>query len=291
MKKIVLAIVILISIIPSAIAQQKYAKIILKNGTAITGTLKSFDPLESIVVNVAGFDTTIPMDKVDKVEDLSINQQNINLQKEEIPSRDNPLIETDEANYPDSIEIDIAGVKYPFILVRGGDYLMGYDGDGSMRMKSEPVHRVKVSTFYISKWLLTTYEAQKLKNEKIRKTKIYTTTKDEEAIEIINLIDSYTKLPLRLPLEVEWEYAARCSKKTEIFQVSPYTWELCQDTYAEYNNGAVLLDPIGKGKKEAKVCRTFLGKSDLPYQRVSSNDIFSQLRVVRLAIKAKDLLK
>lgn len=290
MKKIILAIVIILSIVPSALAQQRSVKVTLKNGTTITGTVKSFDPLETIVVNVAGFDSTIPMDKVEKVEDMSISQNVQNNNLEDIPTKDNPLIVTDDGVYPDSIIIDIAGVKYPFVLVRGGDYLMGYDGDGSMKMNSEPVHRVKVSSFYISKWLLSTYEVQKLQNKKLKKAQTYTSYDDKDILGIISLIDKYTKLPIRLPLEVEWEYAARYSKKNEIFQVSPYVWELCQDIYSNYDNGAVLLDPVGVGKTDARVCRAFLSKSDLPYKRLSSSSIMEP-KTIRLAIKAKDFLK
>lgn len=51
----------------SQATSSQQANVILKNGSTVTGKIKSFDPLSQIVIVVAGHDVTIPMEKVDRV--------------------------------------------------------------------------------------------------------------------------------------------------------------------------------------------------------------------------------
>ena len=52
----------------SSSASSEQATVKLKNGTTISGKIKSFDPLTSIVLIIAGKETKIPMSQVANVE-------------------------------------------------------------------------------------------------------------------------------------------------------------------------------------------------------------------------------
>jgi len=52
----------------SSSASSEQATVKLKNATTISGKIKSFDPLTSIVLIIAGKETKIPMSQVANVE-------------------------------------------------------------------------------------------------------------------------------------------------------------------------------------------------------------------------------
>lgn len=124
--------------------------VVLKTGTTITGNIKQFDPSSKIVLNVGGFDTTINMSDVSSVSNAAentniandVNSQTVN---------ESALIK----GLPKDTVLNICGVDVKFILMSGGNFKYGYDGRGSMSMKSEPVHDVVISPFYVSEEFVT----------------------------------------------------------------------------------------------------------------------------------------
>ena len=147
-----------------AIAQNKLTTVTLKNGMELRGTIKSIDLSEALTIVISGVETTIKMSDVAKIEE----------EKDKLPSvsqlsPSEKLIVTDTANYPESFVLDVYGTKIKMILVKGGEMNMGFDGDDSLDMKSEPVHRVKVTSFYISDEFIPSLLAAKLTDRKINK--------------------------------------------------------------------------------------------------------------------------
>ena len=65
------------------------------------------------------------------------------------------LIIRDEAEYPEALGVKVGDAVIKMILVRGGDMNMGFSGKHSIYMDSEPVHPVKVTSFYISEEFVT----------------------------------------------------------------------------------------------------------------------------------------
>jgi small nuclear ribonucleoprotein (snRNP)-like protein len=138
----------------------------LKTGATITGIMKSFDPMTKIVLVVAGQTTTIPMSKVSNVE--MVQDTPVEVQQHPVVSKtpvtqpvvapsgtnaplgNKKLLVTENTNQPERIIINIGQTPVEMILVNGGRMNMGYDGSGSLRMNSEPVHEVVVTSFYIS---------------------------------------------------------------------------------------------------------------------------------------------
>ena len=138
----------------------------LKTGATITGIMKSFDPMTKIVLVVAGQTTTIPMSKVSSVE--MVQDTPVEVQQHSVVSKtpvtqpvvapsgtnaplgNKKLLVTENTNQPERIIINIGQTPVEMILVNGGRMNMGYDGGGSLRMDSEPVHEVVVTSFYIS---------------------------------------------------------------------------------------------------------------------------------------------
>ena len=137
----------------------------MKNGSVLTGRVKAFDPTQSITLVVAGITTTIPMSEVQTVESqdgstIATGSSSASTTQAAEASSTAPaiggslgsqkLIITDRNKYPASIKLNVGGQVFNLILVRGGRMNMGYDGDGSRKMKSEPVHEVALTSYYMS---------------------------------------------------------------------------------------------------------------------------------------------
>ena len=147
MKIIILFVSLLLSVTVNA--QSGQSKIFLKNGTVLQGTIKSIDPTDAIKMVIAGVETSIKMSDVAKVEEVK-NEDNVATPNNSTGNSDDKIKVTDFADYPESIDLKIGNNVIRMVLVRGGDMNMGFDGRHSRAMKSEPVHKVKVTSFYIS---------------------------------------------------------------------------------------------------------------------------------------------
>lgn len=73
-------------------AQDKVSVVKLKNGTQLKGVIKSIDPTDAVVMDIAGVETTLKFDSVLSIEALDINNQTPETNKqfyvEKIPVED-----------------------------------------------------------------------------------------------------------------------------------------------------------------------------------------------------------
>lgn len=287
----------------SSSSPQKQVVIKLKNGATIKGELKSLDPLGDVVLIIAGKETTIPMEKVDNLETLDTSQpsQVTNTATESVELGNKKLIVTDNASYPEKITVNIGNTPVEMILVRGGKMNMGFDGDHSRTMKSEPVHEVSVTSFYMSVEPLSAETIEefgtiitKLWHSKIVDGKaVINKYKDVETI-MKKLEDAMGKC-YRLPTEAEWEYAACSEVQNQLFaylaNTKKYSYEWCSDYFDEYKIGDVILDPTGPISGKEHVLRSYnnqYGKLDRDLYNHPAQ-IFKGF--IRLVIKAKDVQK
>ncbi len=120
------------------------ARVKLKNGVELTGTLISMDPTENIVLEIGGKQSTIKMSDIESVEKVTESTRATN-------SGDTSAEATASENtLPKEKIVNIAGHDVKFVLVPEHTFSYGYDGNGSRVLDSEPVHEVEVSAFYVS---------------------------------------------------------------------------------------------------------------------------------------------
>jgi small nuclear ribonucleoprotein (snRNP)-like protein len=268
----------------AALGQGKIALVKLKNGTEIKGIIKSIDPMDAMVIEIAGVEATIKMDNVQMIEEMSMASQDSNSSEQELYNE--KLIVTDFEEYPDSIDLAIGNQEIRMILVRGGDYMMGFDGRHSMAMKSEPVHKVMVTSFYISKFYVTSDIVKNYK-KKVGKETFYQAKNWEDANNIATAISEDNKLPLRLPTEAEWEFAACSSVQNRIFDYCG-SIEYCSDFFGKFNKWEEKPDPTGPINGKHHVIRAY-NQVKGKYNRTLLYDRRNYC-YFRLAIKAKDLI-
>lgn len=277
MKKLLILLFVLIPLLASA--QEKQTVVTLKSGTELKGVIKSIDPTDALIIVIAGIETTIKMDDVARIEEYKET-----IKKTEKPQLANneKLVVTDFEDYPDSFFINVCGTKIKMILVRGGDMNMGFDGKGSIDMNSQPVHKVSVTSFYLSETCIKSELALQLTDNKFDKTREFYIGKWVDVDAMAKKIGQITNLPIRMPTEAEWEFAACSDKQGLIFKHNDDD-EFCSDYFAEFVMESIT-DPSGPVSGRRHVVR-YYGKGNRRFDRDHSDSA----NRLRLAIKAKDL--
>lgn len=282
MKKLIILLITLLPLLANA--QEKMSVVTLKSGTELKGVIKAIDPLDALTIVIAGVETTIKMADVARVEEITEQSFAANLPQRVQLSPNEKLVVTDMAEYPDSFTLKVFDTEMTMILVRGGDMNMGFDGDNSMDMKSEPVHRVSVTSFYISDTFVPSVLAQKLTDQKVNTKWPYHEDKWIVATEMIEKIAKEVGMPLRLPLEAEWEFAACSKQQKKIFGKCDMN-EFCFDFLAGFDNmQETVVDPTGPETGKRHVAR-FYGQGNEKFDR-GENDLKNHFRLV---VKAKDV--
>lgn len=276
MKKLLILLISLLPILTNA--QDKRSVVTLKNGTVLKGVIRSIVPTEEIVLEIAGVESKIKMSDVATVEEeMSQALPHTYLSPNE------KLIVTDNANYLETFDLEVKNMRIKMILIRGGEMNMGFDGKDSQDMNSEPVHRVRVTSFYISKECVPTSLASQLTDRKMSLDRPFFIAKWKYVEEMADTIAKITGIPVRIPTEAEWEFTACSEKQNDIFSYNDDD-EFCSDYFAEYVNETIV-DPTGPQKGRRHVVR-YYGKGNRKFDRDHSD---SENRM-RLAIKAKDAL-
>ena len=289
MKQFFVLLFCLIPFMANGQSQSKSSIVKLKNGTELKGIIKSIDPMNAMVLFVGGVETTIQMTDVLRVEEdtqPSASETDENKTSNSISDDllNQKLVVTDFADYPESIYFQIGPELIKMILVRGGDMNMGYDGKGSLSMNSEPLHKVTVTSFYLSETFVTSKVYQEVTN-KNSINNFYIAVTWSKADGLVKEIAKKVGLPVRLPTEVEWEYAAFSPVQNILFSVCK-DFEYCLDLYKKYQPGYAI-DPTGsvKGSNYNHVRRAF----DRPDGKLDRSPE-SGGACFRLAIKAKDII-
>lgn len=292
------------------------ARVTLKNGSVIIGKVKAFDPTQSITLFVAGLTTTIPMAEVQNVE--SVNGGSLSAASggndgtlavsaagatassptavamggESLGSR--KLLVTDGASYSEAITLTVGGQTLRLVLVRGGRMNMGYDGSGSVKMMSEPIHEVVLTSYYISDQPIpTTVASQFIKNVEGRGNEPAQFRDYSEAQQLVGAIARQTGQAFRLPTEAEWEYAASGDMQNQVFALggSRYVYyEWTSDYHDEFSDDrSVLTDPTGPFSGKEHQVRSFNGKRGKYDRSNKVNEDDAYVGLVRLVIKARDV--
>ena len=297
--------------------QKQMVTVKLKTGTTITGEMKSFDPMTKIVMVVAGKETTILMSKVANVEmaqsapvaaeQPAITQPVVTPQPQTVtpapvvasttePLGNRKLLVTEATGQAERISINIGQTPVEMVLVNGGRMNMGYDGDGSRRMHSEPVHEVVVTSFYMSTQPLPASLVTDIvgtKNVDGKGNEPAQVRSFEDVERVISTVAQQTGRALRLPTEAEWEYAASGDRQNAIFSIAggrDTAYEWCSDFLDWYpESGVVLTDPTGPARGKQHVIRAYNGKRGKFDRSSDIDEDDAYLGLVRLVIKAKDI--
>ena len=272
-------------------SQQKAAKVTLKAGTTITGTIIELNPASHLVIQVAGYNTRIGIGDISSIEDISSNEI---ISLPEAPTS-YPIIDN-QSKYPDSYIIKVGPYTIEMILVHGATFNMGYDGNGSLRMNSEPIHKVRLNSFYVNKAPISKDLVTYLKKgtEK-HSNKHYSPWSEEDAISIANAIAYYTNRPFHLITEAQCEYVLSSGIIKDFTIVNSrdgreMVW--CHDIFADYSQTAQpQVDPVGPKTGRFHVIRDFASSGNgiyhrytyLPHREISGS--------IRISILASELLQ
>ena len=265
MKKVFILLLMFVAL--TCNAQTSNVKVTLKSGVVISGTLKELVVTDHITVNVSGVESIIPMTEVDKIDHIEgkDNVEPKNVSNVLTPEKYGIYEITDQGNYPESFVLELDGQKITMILVRGGVFNMGYDDRHSLSMKSEPVHQVTLSSFYISKEAISRRVTQKLLGLKIKNDKkidnFFATDKWDDASRLVQAIADATHKPYRMVTEAEWEYASLMPFAKQIFGEERYQ-EWCYDFFDEYESTSQV-NPTGPTNGKKHVTRSFNGRRNI----------------------------
>ncbi|MBQ9892938.1 MAG: SUMF1/EgtB/PvdO family nonheme iron enzyme [Bacteroidales bacterium] len=301
-------IIILAAVIVSfaCFAQESTIRVVLKNGTSFTGALKELSPTSHIIISISGVESRINMSDVSEIVSCNVQHSfsdHVNVNTHGDVSEFNPhyhipelVLKAEQISMPEEYVLKVANVDIPMILIRGGEFTMGYDGRGSRIMNSEPVHQVFVSSFYISTSSLSRKDvAAILQQKKAPSMKgPYYTLFYKDAITIVDKISEYTSLDVRLPTESEWEYIAQNETNRAIFTSGETNF--CIDYFGEYPEDIRLyINPTGPSEGNCHICRTF-GPSKKEYCNRPKIDEHSTLgksthASIRIVIPAKIIIQ
>lgn len=292
MRIILILLFLLVNIVCNG--QTSTAKVVLKSGVTITGIIKEMVINDHIKITVSGVDTTILMSDIESITNIEGNEKmggNRTSSFAEVSKKAYGAYEiTDQNSYPETFVLELDGQKLNMVLVRGGVFNMGYDDRHSLDMKSEPIHQVTLSSFYVSKESVSRRVAQKLLNLKLKEDKriddFYSTYDWDEADKLVKSIADLANKPYRMLTEAEWEYVSLMPFAKDIFGDQKYV-EWCNDFFDKYMPNDQI-NPTGPDKGKYHVTRSYNARRN-KWDRVIDQDQKLLIRLkpfIRLAISA-----
>ena len=295
-----LAILILILISITAFSQEKVTKVVLKNGTTITGTLKELNPLSHLVISVSGFDTRIEMSDVAEVISSSTTaiesrESAADVDRHHVP---NDILAIENVALPQTYTLECAGQSIEMVLIKGGRFMMGYDGKGSLNMHSDPVHEVFVSSFYVNKSVITKAQDAAFRGKGTltkggEKPYICRAWADVETV--VQYIANETSLPVRAITEAEWEYMSSTGMWSSLLNATYGEVDFCYDFFDDYPEfDKLYINPMGPEKGKIHVRREFGPTKDIYCDRIITKDYSTEINsgaCIRIVIPASHFIK
>lgn len=284
--KQILLIVLALLLTTLCMAQQQKAKVTLKNGTVLTGPVSELNPTSHIKLLVGGFETIINMDDIESIENVA----------EYRDAEQEPISEVAEVfdydGLPEEYNLQVGPYVIEMKLVNGTTFSMGYDGHGSLKMNSEPVHDVTLSSYYINARPLNKDVIgyiKKGKEEHGKPNSVYRPLSRRDAKEVADKIAEISGVPVDLITEAQWEYAA--VNINGIFDTTESEWNFCLDWYGNYSSSkAVQVDPVGPISGKGYVIRMYENDPRTVYYRTSTSySDFSLHYAIRITFPAKSI--
>ena len=243
-----------------ALAQGKYDRIIFKDGTIYDVTIiRNTDDV--VECKYPGEDLITVFNK-QKIAKILFKSGRVEMLVEE------PEPEIND-NLPDTYVIQVG--PYEMLLVRGGRFNMGYDGRGSKKYNSEPVHPVIVSDYYVTKNALSKDVVKYLKRGGVSSKASdnpYVTGNWTDATKVVSKLANESKLPFSLISEAQWEYLIHSGARGKLV-VAKGEKDLCLDIYGDFEESdEIPVDPTGPVKGHGHVLRP-LDEAD--------NDVFARI--------------
>ena len=267
------------------VAQQKSAKVTLKNGKSFSGVVVEFNPATRVVLSIAGFDAKFDMEDVVSVEEIAtIRQEETDLSSEQV-------IVEDTSKYPETYTLNVGPYEVEMRLIKGGVFSMGYEGRGSLGMDSEPVHQVALHSYYVNSKPLSNDLVSYLKSGKEKHSKnirAYNTQSYKEIEDITNRLSEQSGISVKLITEAQWEYAA--TRLDDLFENNERNF--CRDFYAPYESNQVMqVDPQGPTKGSVHVCRLFASFPTMYSRMTLRASTVPNPFAIRVSIPANALFK
>lgn len=229
----------------------------MNNGSVIIGVIKAIDPVSHVEVEVAGIPTRLEMKDVKSIEEVASDIKGVS---STIRSEEGGMAEPE---YPESFLLSIGPYRIEMVLVRGDTFMMGYDGRGSLKCNSEPVHEVCLSSYYVNKEPIKKHLAQYLLdiNPIQDSDKPFTPRTWDEANTVAERIADESGVPVSLITEAQWEYEF-VKKRTKVISIEKYETDYCLDYYSDYrHSNTVVVNPVVRHNMDdtSHVCRMVYG--------------------------------
>jgi len=283
MRRLILCLYILFSCI-FCLGQEKSVRITLKSGTVLTGQLVELDPSSHLVLRIADIDSRIEMDSVSSIE-----SENTIVASQQTDTQE-PFVESFDG--PSSFIIPLKGEQIEMVLINGGDFLMGYDGRGSRSFCSEPIHPVRLNSFYVSKTPVSIEQARIILEKKnigiANSFGNYAPSSWNFANTVAEKLAEHSGLPVHMITEAQWEYIAT-SKYVKSIIYQDYEYEWCYDLFDTYpETEEPVLNPSGPETGYLHTFRGWFSEKNEYYKRNKAYSGNSIGAVVRIVLQAAD---